>query len=80
MIRRGKRDGWLHLTAEALPPFLRFQNIRASGVQVASTADRGNALVATRPLHDPSEPLLVIPPDIILSKEAVWLQIGRAHV
>lgn len=73
MIRRGKREGWLSLSVEALPPFLRLNGIRTSAVKTSSTDDRGTALIATKTLKPDDNPLIHIPADVVLSKESVWL-------
>lgn len=72
MIRRGKTDGWL-----SAGPFeyhrwgvangARFQNIG-----VKTIAGRGSSLTAvTERLVSENNPLLLIPRELILSKEAV---------
>ena len=73
MIRRGKKEGWLTLPLESLQSFASLYGIDFRGVRVASTAGRGSALVASRTApRNESEPFLVVPKDIILTRGHVF--------
>ena len=71
MIRRGRQEGWLKLSLDSLPPFLRLNNIETENVVVHSTPDRGNALVAKRHLSPTDNPVVAVPSNVILSKESI---------
>ena len=73
MIRRGKQEGWLSLPYETIPSFLKLYDIQSPGVRASKIRHRGNGLIALRSADaNQEQPSVVIPHDVILSKESVW--------
>ncbi|KAL9059711.1 MAG: hypothetical protein Q9162_001012 [Coniocarpon cinnabarinum] len=71
MFKEGKQDGWLRLPLDSLPAFLRVHNVETTAVKAVSTKEKGNALVAADTLDSQRNPLVTVPPELILSKESV---------
>jgi len=74
MIRRGKADRWLHLPSASLDSWSSLHNVQFDGitVDVASTApEKGLALLTTSSHHEAQRPLLSVPRNLVLSKDAV---------
>lgn len=90
MIRRGKEEGWLYLPSSSLCPsdassqrsFASTYGIDTKHASVATVPGRGSALLA-KPNTDEvqHEPLLVVPKDLVLSKEnAILLSKTDRHL
>lgn len=76
MIRRGKAYGWLHLPSSALESWSIMNNVQFDGVAVETILGaeaKGLALVSKSETLDPERPLITIPRDLVLSREAVQL-------
>lgn len=77
MIRRGRTEGWLKQPIEALPRWAAFHGVAFNGVKVGPLPgfeDRGSTVIAQRDLEGGSaEPLLVIPKELIISRQNIEL-------
>ncbi len=77
MIRRGKDEGWLSLPPSSLRPWADLQGVTFNGVEIGTLPEseaKGSALLATTSSLDTvASPLLIVPRDIILSKDNIEL-------
>lgn len=76
MIRRGKTDGWLHLPSFALESWSIMNNVQFDGVAVETIPGaeaKGLALLSKSEKLVSERPLITIPRDLVLSREAVQL-------
>lgn len=74
MIRRGKADGWLHLRSTSLVSWSSLYNIQFDGVTVnvvATAQEKGLALLTTSSHLEAQRPLVSVPRDLVLCKDAV---------
>jgi len=75
MIRRGRKEGWLHLPISALQPWAEFNGVTFTGIKFEQVAQAGAGIVADRDLQGGDEgPLMRIPRDLVLSLERVKQQ------
>lgn len=74
MIRRGKRDGWLSSKPQqSLAPWATANGCHFNGVATDNVSNKGLAILATFPTGDDAAPLISVPQDLVLSKDAVML-------
>jgi hypothetical protein len=77
MIRRGRTEGWLKQPIEALPRWATFHGVAFNGVKVGPLPgfeDRGSTVIAQHDLGGGIvEPLLVIPKELIISRQNIEL-------
>ncbi|OAL44570.1 SET domain-containing protein [Pyrenochaeta sp. DS3sAY3a] len=77
MIKRGRTEGWLKQPIEALPRWATFHGVAFNGVKVGPLPgfeDRGSTVIAQHDLGDGIvEPLLVIPKELIISRQNIEL-------
>ena len=77
MIRRGKTRGWLSLPTTSLRNWAGLHEVQLNGAEIGPLAgheEKGAAIRVAECL--PAErPLMVVPHDLILSLEAVQLQV-----
>ncbi len=77
MIRRGKAEGWLSLPPNSLRAWADLQGVTFNGVEIGTLPEyeaKGSALLATTSSLDTHQyPLLIVPRDIILSKNNIEL-------
>ncbi|EKG20692.1 hypothetical protein MPH_02047 [Macrophomina phaseolina MS6] len=75
IIKRGRAEGWLRLPVSALKPWADLHDITLSGITVGPIPgfeQRGSTVIADRVLSARNtEPLMIIPRDLVLSQEAV---------
>ncbi|KAF2740145.1 SET domain-containing protein [Polyplosphaeria fusca] len=75
MIRRGRVEGWLKRSVDALPAWAEFNGIKFNGIRVGPMPGfehRGSTVIATRDLDGVNEDaLMVIPKDLVLSRQNV---------
>jgi hypothetical protein len=77
MIRTGRARGWLKQPIDALPAWAAFHGVSFNGVKVGplpGLEERGSTVIAARDLHGGNvEPLLVVPKDLIISRQNIDL-------
>jgi hypothetical protein len=77
MIKRGRQEGWLRKPIDALPPWATFHGVKFNGVEIGPLPGfkyRGSTVIAARELQAGNvEPLLVVPKDLIISRENIEL-------
>jgi hypothetical protein len=77
MIRRGRQEGWLKQPIDALPTWATFHGVQVNGARIGPLPgfeERGSTVIATRELKETGvEPLLVVPKDLIISRENIEL-------
>lgn len=77
MIRRGRAEGWLKEPIEKLPSWAKFQGARFNGIKfglIPGFESRGTGIIAEREVTSDAEvPLMVIPKDLIVSKENIYI-------
>jgi hypothetical protein len=77
MIKRGRKEGWLREPIDAMPTWATFHGVKFNSVKVGPLPgfeDRGSTVIAARTLQGGNvEPLLVVPKDLIISRETIEL-------
>lgn len=76
MIRRGKKDGWLHLPIAALDSWSKLNGVQFEHVAVqrlSGAEEKGSALAAITHISNADRPYITVPRDLVLSQEAVRL-------
>ena len=77
MIRRGKCQGWLNLPIESLPLWTSLNQVSLHAVDVGpdqEDSNRGSGIrVQAKDLDTNCNPLIVVPAELILSKENINL-------
>lgn len=76
MIRRGKKEGWLNLSAAQIPDWASMNNVQLHSVSIEASGDsqKGSSLVAKKSgTGSALNPLMTIPPNVVLCKETVYL-------
>jgi hypothetical protein len=77
MIRRGRSEGWLKRPTSALPAWAEFNGVVFHGIKIGPMPgfeERGSTAIAIRDLTGSMEhPLLVVPRDLIISRQNVDL-------
>jgi len=76
MIREGKENGWLQLPVNALQSWAVLNNATLDGVTfgpLTGFEQHGSTVIAKRRLtnDDITTPLMIVPRDLVLSKERV---------
>ena len=75
MIRRGREQGWLVNHVNSLRVWAQINGASFDGVTFDAVENRGAGVLADRDLKGGAEgPLMVVPRDLILSRERVELQ------
>lgn len=76
MIRQGRQQGWLKLPLDTLSTWSTLNGVQYNGVDVTiipGKEERGSALRAIETLEQERNPLIIVPKDLIISKENVLL-------
>jgi hypothetical protein len=77
MIRRGRQEGWLKASIDALPTWATFHGVKLNGVKIGPLPgfeERGSTVIAVRELQGGCvAPLLVVPKDLIVSRVNIEL-------
>jgi hypothetical protein len=83
MIRRGRTEGWLKESIHVLPAWASFNGVKFNGVKVGPLPgyeDRGSTVIADETLQGgDAEPLLVVPKDLIISRQNIELLTKSDH-
>ena len=83
MIRRGRAEGWLKQPIEALPTWATFHGIKFNNVKVGPLPgyeERGSTVIADQKLQGGNvEPLLVVPKELIISRQNIDLVSKSDH-
>ncbi|KNG45711.1 set domain containing protein [Stemphylium lycopersici] len=83
MIRRGRAEGWLKQPIEALPTWATFHGVRFNNVKVGPLPgyeERGSTVIARQKLQGGNvEPLLVVPKELIISRQNIALVSKSDH-
>jgi hypothetical protein len=75
MIRRGREQGWLVNNVNSLRAWAQINGVSFDGITFDIVENRGTGLLADRDLKGGVEgPLMVVPRDLILSRERVEIQ------
>lgn len=75
MIRRGREQGWLVNDVKTLRTWAQINGASLDGISFGVTENHGTGVLADRDLKGGVEgPLMVVPRDLILSRERVELQ------
>lgn len=76
MIRRGRTEGWLRQPIGSFPTWAEFHDVKFNGVRVGPMPgfeERGSTVIASRDHVGGDEPLMVVPKDLIISRNNVEL-------
>jgi hypothetical protein len=77
MIKRGREEGWLKEPIATLPIWATFHGVKFNDVKIGPLPgfeERGSTVIAARGLQGGSvEPLLVVPKELIISRENIEL-------
>jgi hypothetical protein len=83
MIRRGRTEGWLKESIHILPAWASFNGVKFNAVKVGPLPgyeDRGSTVIADDTLQGgDAEPLLVVPKDLIISRQNIELLAKSDH-
>ncbi|KAI4940008.1 uncharacterized protein J4E92_001296 [Alternaria infectoria] len=83
MIRRGRTQGWLKESIDVLPTWATFNGVKFNGVKVGPLPgyeDRGSTVIAEEKLQGgEAEPLLVVPKELIISRQNIELIAKSDH-
>jgi hypothetical protein len=83
MIRRGRAEGWLREPVQSLPTWASFHGVKFNGIRVGPLLgfeERGSTVIATRELVSAeAQPLMIIPKELILSKQTIELMAKSDH-
>lgn len=83
MIRRGRTQGWLKESIDVLPTWATFNGVKFNGVKVGPLPgyeDRGSTVIADEKLQGgEAEPLLVVPKELIISRQNIELIAKSDH-
>ena len=66
-MRRG------NLSVEKLSAWIQLNNISLNGIQIKTLSDLGSGIVATRELSKDNDVLMIVPQELVLSLENVWV-------
>ncbi|KAL6708561.1 hypothetical protein ACN47E_002542 [Coniothyrium glycines] len=77
MIRRGRTEGWLKQPIDTLPRWAAFHGVTFNGINIGPLPgfeNRGSTVIADHTLEGGiAEPLIVVPKELILSRENIDL-------
>ncbi|KAF1359787.1 SET domain-containing protein [Lizonia empirigonia] len=77
MIRTGRTKGWLKQPIDTLPTWATFHGVTFNGIKIGPLPgfeDRGSTVIADHELEGGKvEPLLVVPKDLIISRQNIEL-------
>jgi hypothetical protein len=77
MIKRGREAGWLREPIATLPTWATFHGVKFNDVKIGPLPgfeERGSTVIAARELQSGNvEPLLVVPKELIISRENIEL-------
>ncbi|KAF2851739.1 SET domain-containing protein [Plenodomus tracheiphilus IPT5] len=83
MIRRGRAEGWLERPIDSLPTWAKFHGVTFNHVKVGPLPgfeERGSTVIADSKLEGGKvEPLLVVPKDLIISRQNIDLFAKADH-
>jgi hypothetical protein len=82
MIRRGRAEGWLREPVEGLPTWATFRGVKFNGIKVGPLPGyehRGSTVIAERDLASGQAPLMMVPKELILSRENIELIAKSDH-
>jgi hypothetical protein len=83
MIRRGRTEGWLTESIDVLPTWATFNGVKFNRVKIGPLPgyeDRGSTVIADDKLQGGNaEPLLVVPKDLIISRQNIELLAKSDH-
>ena len=75
MIRRGREQGWLVNNVNSLRTWAQINGVSFDGITFDKVENHGTGVLADRDLKGGVEgPLIVVPRDLLLSRERVELQ------
>jgi hypothetical protein len=83
MIRRGRAEGWLKQPIDGLPTWAAFHGVAFNKVKIGPLPgyeERGSTVIADQALEGSNaEPLLVVPKELIISRQNIDLLAKSDH-
>jgi hypothetical protein len=82
MIKFGRAEGWLKEPVRSLPTWASFRGIKFNGIKIGPLPGfehHGSTVIAARELAYGQAPLIVVPKDLILSRQNVELFAKSDH-